>query len=84
MGADVAAEQLAGEWIGLVRFSAAGSEWLRGEIALLRAEGLLDTADMPLLLTRLAAKHPVKLHLFSGHWMDVDTLADLAAARNFT
>ena len=50
----------------------------------LREEGLLETADLPTLLSRLAARHPVKLHFFSGHWMDVDTLADLAAARNFT
>ena len=84
MGPDIAADVLAGEWIGLARFSAVGVAWLRAEIALLRDEGLLDQADMPLLLSRLAGKHPVKLHVFSGHWMDVDTLGDLAAARNFT
>jgi phosphoenolpyruvate phosphomutase len=84
MGVEVAAERLIGEWIGLARFSARGAEWLREEMALLEAEGLLETADLPLLFTRIAAKHPVELHLFSGHWMDVDTLADLAAARNFT
>ena len=84
MAADVPAEAIAGEWIGLARFTAQGAEWLRAEIARLREEGLLETADLPTLLSRLAARHPVKLHFFSGHWMDVDTLADLAAARNFT
>src|SRR5262249_46349183 len=84
MGPDVAAERLAGEWIGLVRFSAQGTAWRREELDALRAEGLIDTADMPLLLTRLAARHPVKLYLFSGHWIGVDTLPDLAEARNFT
>jgi phosphoenolpyruvate phosphomutase len=84
MGPDVDAARLAGEWIGLVRFSAQGSQWLREEIETLRAEGLVETADMPLLLTRLAARHPVKLYLFSGHWIGVDTLPDLAEARNFT
>jgi phosphoenolpyruvate phosphomutase len=84
MGPDVDAKRLAGEWIGLVRFSAQGSAWLREEIEALRAEGLVETADMPMLLTRLAARHPVKLYLFSGHWIGVDTLPDLAEARNFT
>ena len=84
IGPEVAGERMAGEWIGLARFSAQGSIWLREEIERLRAEGLAETADMPLLLTRLAARHPVKLHVFSGHWLDVDTLPDLAEARNFT
>jgi phosphoenolpyruvate phosphomutase len=84
IGPDVAGAQMAGEWIGLARFSAQGSIWLREEIERLRAEGLAETADMPLLLTRLAARHSVKLYVFSGHWLDVDTLPDLAEARNFT
>jgi phosphoenolpyruvate phosphomutase len=84
MGPEVDADRLAGEWCGLVRFSAQGSAWLREELERLRAEGLIETADMPMLLTRLAARHPVKLYLFSGHWIGVDTLPDLAEARNFT
>jgi phosphoenolpyruvate phosphomutase len=81
---DLPADAVAGEWIGLARFSARGTAWLREEIALLREEGLLETADIPLLLTRLATKHAVALHFIAGDWMDVDTLADLADARNFT
>lgn len=73
-----------GEWMGVARFSAKGAVWLREELDAIREEGLLETADMPLLLTRLAAKHPVRVKYFTGHWMDVDTLTDLAAARNFT
>ena len=84
MSADVPPAALAGEWIGLARFTATGAAWLRAEIDRLRDEGELETADLPLLLTRLAARHPVRLHFISGYWMDVDTLADLAAARNFT
>ena len=84
MGPEVDGELMAGEWIGLVRFSAQGSVWLREEIERLRAEGLAETADMPLLLTRLAGRRQVKLYVFSGHWLDVDTLPDLAEARNFT
>ncbi|HWL82437.1 MAG TPA: phosphoenolpyruvate mutase [Roseomonas sp.] len=84
MGADLAPGEVCGEWMGLARFSARGAEWLHEEIAALEAEGLLERADMPLLLTRLAARHPVRVKYFTGHWLDVDTLTDLAEARNFT
>jgi phosphoenolpyruvate phosphomutase len=73
-----------GEWIGLVRFTAQGSAWLREELALLEEEGMLEAVQMPMLLTRLAAKHPVIVHYVTGHWTDVDTLEDLSNARNFT
>ena len=73
----------AGEWMGLARLSPTGARWVREEVDLLRAEGLLDGADMPLLFTRLAAKHPVRVKYFTGHWMDVDSLRDLADARDF-
>ena len=73
----------AGEWMGLARLSPTGARWVREEVELLRAEGLLDGADMPLLFTRLAAKHPVRVKYFTGHWMDVDSLRDLADARDF-
>ena len=84
MASDIPPEEACGEWMGLARFSARGAEWLREEIAALEAEGLLETADLPLLLTRLAARHPVQVLYFTGPcWLDVDTLGDLAAARNF-
>jgi phosphoenolpyruvate phosphomutase len=74
----------AGEWMGLARLSAQGATWLVEEIEALKAEGLYESADLPTLFTRLAARHPVRIKYFTGHWMDVDTLADLADARNFT
>jgi phosphoenolpyruvate phosphomutase len=77
-------EGINGEWMGLARFSARGATWLCEEIAALDAEGLLESADMPLLFTRLAAKHPVRVKYFTGHWMNVNTLTDLADARNFS
>ena len=73
-----------GEWMGLARFSALGATWLREEIQALETEGLLETADMPILFSRLAAKHPVRVKYFTGHWMNVNTIVDLAEARNFT
>lgn len=79
----IAPEDIAGEWIGLARFSPQGAAWLREEIALMEDEGLLDSADMPLLLSRLAARHPVAIHYILAHWLDVDTLADVGDAMNF-
>lgn len=73
-----------GEWMGLARLSTRGTRWLVEEIEALKADGLYETADLPTLLTRMAARHPVRIKYFTGHWMDVDTLADLADARNFT
>lgn len=84
MGPDIAEAEACGEWMGLARFTATGAAWLREELELLAAEGLLATADMPAVFTRLAAKHPVRVQYFVGHWLDVDTLVDLADARNFT
>ena len=84
MSAALDTARATGEWIGLARFSAQGSDWLREEIAAIEAEGLLESADLPLLFSRLAAKHPVAVHFITSHWLDVDTLTDLAAARNFT
>ncbi|MFI4963934.1 MAG: phosphoenolpyruvate mutase [Caulobacterales bacterium] len=80
----MAGAEVCGEWMGLARFTAQGAAWLREELDRLAAEGLLEGADMPLILTRLAARHPVRVQYFVGHWLDVDTLVDLADARNFT
>jgi len=44
---------------------------------------VLAQADLPALLTRIAARHDVAVHYVTGHWLDVDDLADLAEARNF-
>jgi phosphoenolpyruvate phosphomutase len=84
MTAQASPSEVVGEWMGLARFSPQGAEWLRQEIEAIHDDGMLDTGDLPLLLTRLAAKHPVRVKYFTGHWLDVDTLTDLAAARNFT
>src|SRR5262249_6732914 len=76
-------DAIGGEFIGMVRFTARGAELAHEEIAAFEREGVLDSADLPLLLTRLAARYPVVVHYVTGHWLDVDDLADLADARNF-
>ena len=73
-----------GEWIGLMRLSPRGAELVRAELDAMRADGTAAQADMPALLARLSARHPVAVHYITGHWLDVDTMTDLADARNFS
>jgi phosphoenolpyruvate phosphomutase len=84
MAPDLPKDKISGEWMGLARLSGQGAEWMREEIAAMTAEGLVEGGDLPLLFNRLTAKHPVSVHYFTGHWLDVDTVQDLANARNFT
>lgn len=83
MSADIPEQEVCGEWIGLAKLGAEGATWVAEELERLREEGLLETADMPLLFTRLAQRHPVKILYFTGHWMDVDSLSDLDDAQKF-
>ena len=72
-----------GEWIGLLRTTARGSALVREELAAMAADDTLARADLPALLARLARRTPVAIHWVTGHWLDVDTMLDLADARNF-
>jgi phosphoenolpyruvate phosphomutase len=79
------AAQTDGESIGLVKLSAVGAEAVVREIAPMEAEGTAKTASLPDLLARLLAKgQKIGVQYIAGHWLDVDDVADLARARNFT
>ena len=67
-----------------MRLSPRGAELVRAELDAMRADGSAAQADMPALLARLSARHPVAVHYITGHWLDVDTVTDLADARNFS
>jgi len=84
IGVGVARDQAAGEWIGLMHSSARGTEVLREELAAMQAEGTLPQADLLTVIDRLRARCAVAVHYIAGHWLDVDTLTDLADARNFS
>jgi phosphoenolpyruvate phosphomutase len=73
-----------GEWIGLMHMSAHGTELVRAELKAMADEGVLAGADLPALLQRLIGRGGVAIHYITGHWLDVDTATDLAAARNFS
>jgi phosphoenolpyruvate phosphomutase len=76
--------QASGQWIGLMHLSAHGTQLVRNELEAMRAEGVLAHADLPALLLRISRHHPIAIHYIAGHWLDVDTIADLAEARNFS
>ncbi len=67
-----------------MHLSARGAGLVREELAAMSAEGVLAAADLPALLERLMRREPVAVHHIRGHWLDVDTPADLAEARNFS
>jgi phosphoenolpyruvate phosphomutase len=73
-----------GQWIGLMHLSAQGARLVRDELQAMRADSVLDQADIPALMQRLSQNHPIAVHYITGHWLDVDTTADLAEARNFS
>ena len=83
---DVAADRAvaSGEWIGLMRLTAHGTEIVRAECEAMRTEGVLNQADLVALLIRLTRRHKVCVYYINGHWLDVDTPSDLAEARNFS
>lgn len=78
-----AGAEVHGEWVGIVKLSAAGLAAMRAEIQAMIADGSYRTAGMPDLIGRLAAKG-VKTEVIyvSGAWLHVNDAFDLAWARN--
>jgi phosphoenolpyruvate phosphomutase len=81
---DIKLSDAHGEWIGLLRLSAAGVDLVKQELATIKNEGGLDQATMVDLISRLIAKgaKPQVVYI-SGHWLDVNDAFGLARARNF-
>jgi phosphoenolpyruvate phosphomutase len=73
-----------GEWIGLAKFSAKGSELLRAELDNMKSDGSLGKASMNDLFNRLidSGAKPQVVYI-TGNWLDVNDAFDLARARNF-
>jgi phosphoenolpyruvate phosphomutase len=84
MGRNLAEADVTGEWIGLAKLSAKGSDLVKAEIAAMRAEGSLENADMNTMFSRLAkAGADIRIVYVTGHWLDVDNAADLENAQKF-
>jgi len=84
MANDVDAAQVNGEWIGLARLSAKGSELVGTAMDDMKADGTLQQARLLDLFSRLAGEgRKVRVIYVPGQWMDVDDVADLSAAGKF-
>ena len=84
IGPDLPAEEVHGEWIGLAKLSARGSQVIRAKIEAMRTEGSLPKASLIDLFTSLLEDgHEISVLYVTGHWLDVDDAFDLAKAREF-
>lgn len=73
-----------GEWIGLIKTTARGSEIIAGALQELSARADFDKLRFDDLFKHLIAKQqPVQVLYITGHWLDVDDLDDLARAQAF-
>ncbi len=84
MGPEFDAENVHGEWIGLAKLSAKGSDLVKAEIAAMRVDGSLDNADLNSMFSRLVKSGAdVRILYVTGHWLDVDNVTDLENAQKF-
>lgn len=76
-----------GEWIGLMKLSAAGAAIIRREIESFEQDEpeLFEKADLVMLLMRMIEKGvDVKAAYHAGHWLDVDSMEDITYADQST
>jgi len=84
IGENLESDQVSGEWVGLARLSAKGSEIVRLELNAMKKDGSLQKSSLPDLFMRIVENgHPVNVLYVTGGWMDVDDAADLTAAGQF-
>jgi phosphoenolpyruvate phosphomutase len=73
-----------GEWMGVLRMSAKGTEYLKTLLAEYASADELQTLRMTALLNRLVAKGKRVEVVYSGApWMDVDEMEDVIRAGQF-
>ncbi len=74
-----------GRWIGMLRVRGQGRQWIEEAIDDLKTQEnykLMSLAD--LLNQVIKLNHPVKVHYLNGHWIDINALADIDRAGDFT
>ena len=83
--AEQGGEAAHGRWIGLLRVRGDGRQWLIEALQQLGEHGEVDSLSMRDLLNHLVEQgRPVRVMYIHGHWIDVNSLADLERAGNFT
>ena len=74
-----------GRFIGMLRVRGAGRDWLTDALATVRERPEFPKLSLPDLLNHLVALgRPVQVLYIHGHWLDVNSLADLERAGDFT
>lgn len=81
---DMDESEIDGEWIGLVKTTAAGTAIIKEALQKLADESNIKRLRFKDLFNKLLAEgHNIKVHYISGHWLDVDELEDLTEAQKF-
>ncbi len=84
IGNDLDPADVDGEWIGVARLKARGSELMRAEIEAMRTDGSLRQSSMLDLFARLVNRgNPIRIIYVPGQWLDVDDAADFNKAGKF-
>jgi len=74
-----------GRWIGMMRVKDKGRQYVEDALeSLMGATEQADYAISDLLNYLVAQGHQIKVRYIQGHWLDVNSLADLERAGNFT
>ncbi|MBP9679770.1 MAG: phosphoenolpyruvate mutase [Bacteriovorax sp.] len=73
-----------GEWIGLIKTNKVGSETLSKTLVELSTKGDFNKMKLPDLMNALLEKKvKINVMFIDGHWMDVDTYADVTKGQTF-
>ncbi|HEB80156.1 MAG TPA: phosphoenolpyruvate mutase [Rhodospirillales bacterium] len=84
IGPGLRGDEIQGEWIGLAKLTAEGSKMVRAKMEALRKDGGLQKASMvDLFAGMLEDGCDISVIYVTGHWLDVDNMADLAKAGEF-
>lgn len=74
-----------GRWIGMVRVKRDGREWLIEALEALRERDNFNQLSIPDLINFMLERgRDIRVWYIHGHWLDVNSLADLELAGNFT
>ena len=78
-------QQPHGRWIGMIRVKGEGRKWLVEAIERLRGSDDFNALGIPDLINfMLESGRDIHVWYIHGHWLDVNSLADLERAGNFT
>ena len=73
-----------GRWIGMLRVAGQGGQYLRAALATLKQRDDFSMLGIPHLLNQLVEDgHAPQVQYVTGHWMDINNLADLERAGGF-